>query len=159
MAEVDIDATWLDDLAGKLEGMTARDLPEIERAGLREVNAVVKPALIAAAPVAEKSPSPLSTALPIGKLKESVRARILEPRNGLGRAAVVDFGKVSHVANWVDEGHVLVKGGRKGKGRAIGHVPAHPFVRRVQDSTQAEAEEAMAAGAEAEIDRILTNGR
>jgi hypothetical protein len=130
-------------------------LPQIERAGLRSVNEVVKPALIEATSVASKEPSELSTALPIGKLRESVRARVLEPRNGLGRAAVVDFGKYGHVADWVDAGHVLVKGGRKGKGREIGHVEAKPFVRAVQDSMQTEAEEAMVAGAEAEVDRIL----
>lgn len=158
MADVDIDTTWLDELAGKLEGMTTKDLPEIEKAGLRGVNAVVKPAMLAATPVAEQLPSALSTALPIRKLNESVRARVLEPRNGLGRAAVVDFGKVSYVANYVDGGHILVKGGRKGKGQAIGHVQAIPFVRTVQDSTQTEAEEAMVACADAEIDRIL-NGR
>jgi hypothetical protein len=158
MAEVDIDSTWLDEMAAKLEGMTAKDLPQIERAGLREVNKVVKPALIEATPVATKEPSPLSTALPIGKLRESVRARVLEPKGDLGRAAVVDFGKYGHVADWVDAGHVLVKGGRTGKGKQIGHVPAKPFVRTVQDSIQAEAEEAMVAGADAEVDRILTNG-
>lgn len=155
MAEVDIDATWLDELAAKLEGMTTKDLPQIERAGLREVNNVVKPALIEAAPIAEKQPSPLSTALPIGKLKGAVRARVLEPRNGLGRAAVVDFGKYNYVANWVDGGHALVRGGRKGKGTVIGHVPAHPFIRAVQDTMQSEAEEAMVAGAEEEISRVM----
>jgi hypothetical protein len=155
MAEMDIDTTWLDQLAERMEGMTTKDLPQIERAGLREVNAVVKPALIEATPVAPEEPSELSNALPIGKLKTSVRARVLEPRNGLGRAAVVDFGKYNHVAAWLDEGHVLVKGGRTGKGQVIGHVAAKPFVRAVQDAMQAEAQEAMAAGAEKEIDRII----
>lgn len=155
MPEMDVDTTWLDELAGKLEGMTTKDLPQIERAGLREVNNVVKPALIEATPVATKEPTELSTALPIGKLKSSVRARVLEPRNGLGRAAVLDFGKYSHVAGWVDEGHLLVKGGRKGKGKVIGHVAAKPFVRAVQDTMQAEAQEAMVSGADAEISRIL----
>lgn len=165
MADVDIDTTWLDELAGKLAGMAVKDLPQIERAGLRSVNEVVKPALIEATPVASletrytrvssQSTASLSTALPIGKLRESVRARVLEPKGDLGRAAVVDFGKYSHVANWVDAGHVLVKGGRAGKGREIGHVEAKPFIRAVQDSLQAEAEEAMVAGADAEVDRIL----
>jgi hypothetical protein len=155
MADVDIDTTWLDQLADKLEGMTTKDLPQIERAGLREVNNVVKPALIEATPVAPEEPSELSTALPVGKLKSSVRARILEPRNGLGRAAVVDFGKYNHVANWADAGHVLIRGGRKGKGKVIGHVAAFPFIRAVQDSMQAEAQEAMVIGAEKEIDRII----
>jgi hypothetical protein len=158
MSEMDIDTTWLDQLAGKLEGMTTKDLPQIERAGLREVNNVVKPALIEATPVASEEPSELSTALPIGKLKSSVRARVLEPKNGLGRAAVLDFGKYNHVAGWVDEGHLLVKGGRKGRGREVGHVPAHPFIRAVQDTMQAEAQEAMVSGADAEIDKVL-NGR
>jgi hypothetical protein len=158
MADFDVDTTWLDELAERLDGMTAQELPRIERAGLREVNRVVKPALIDATPVASKEPSPLSNALPIGKLRESVRARVLEPNGDLGRAAVVDFGKYGHVADWVDAGHVLVKGGRTGKGRVIRHVPAHPFVRTVQDTLQAEAEEAMVAGADAEIDRIF-NGR
>jgi hypothetical protein len=156
--DIDIDTTWLDQLAEKLEGMTVKDLPQIERAGLRSVNEVVKPALIEATPVALQTPSELSTALPVGKLKSSVRARVLEPRNGLGRAAVVDFGKYGYIANWVDAGHVLVKGGRKGKGREIGHVEAKPFIRAVQDSLQTEAEEAMVAGAEAEVEQIL-NGR
>jgi hypothetical protein len=156
MPDLEIDTTWLDQLASKLEGMTVKDLPQIERAGLREVNVVVKPALIEATPVASKQPSELSTSLPIGKLRESVRPRVLEPRGDLGRAAVVDFGKYSHVANWVDAGHVLVKGGRKG--REIGHVAARPFIRAVEDSLQTEAEEAMVAGAEAEVEQIL-NGR
>jgi hypothetical protein len=158
VADVGIDTTWLDQLAERMEGMTTKDLPQIERAGLREVNNVVKPALIEATPVATKEPSELSTALPIGKLKASVRARVLEPKNGLGRAAVVDFGKYNHVADWVDGGHVLVKGGRTGKGETIGHVAAKPFVRAVQDTMQAEAEEAMVAGADAEINRII-NGK
>jgi hypothetical protein len=83
---------------------------------------------------------------------------VLEPKNGLGRAAVVDFARYNHVANWLSEGHLLVKGGRTGKGKVIGHVPANPFVRAVQDTMQAEAQEAMVAGAEEEIDRIL-NGK
>lgn len=158
MADVEIDTTWLDELAERLDGLKANDLPQIERAGLSEVNKVVKPALIEATPIAAKEPTELSKALPIGKLRESVRARVLEPRGDLGRAAVIDFGKYNHVANWVDAGHALVKGGRTGKGKAIGHVAAKPFVRTVQDTLQTEAEEAMVAGAEAEVDRII-NGR
>jgi hypothetical protein len=158
MADFEIDTTWLDELGDRLQGLTAKDLPQIERAGLREVNKVVKPAIAAATPIAFQVPSELSTALRTGELRESVRARVLEPRDGLGRAAVVDFGKNSHVANWVDAGHVLVKGGRTGKGKQIGHVPAFPFIRTVQDAIQAEAEEAMVSGADAEIDRLI-NGR
>lgn len=158
MADVDIDTSWLDELADKLEGMTAADLPQIERAGLREVNKVVKPAMAAATPIAFQIPTELSNALPTGKLRGSVRARVLEPKDGLGRAAVVDFGKANYVANFVDGGHALIKGGRKGKGKTIGHVPAYPFIRRVQDAVQDEASEAMVAGADAEVTRIL-NGK
>jgi len=158
MADVDIDTTWLDELGDRLEGMTTTELPQIERAGLREVNKVVRPAIAAATPIAFQIPSPLSNALRTGELRASVRARVLEPKDDLGRAAVVDFGKYNYVANWVDAGHVLVKGGRRDKGKEIGHVAAFPFVRTVQDSMQAEAEEAMVAGADAEVDRII-NGR
>jgi len=158
MALADTDTSWLDELADKLEGMTTTELPAIERAGLRNVNTVVKPALVAATPIAFQIPAPLSNALPTGKLRASVRARVLEPRGDLGRAAVLDFGKLSHIAGWVDGGHVLVKGGRRGKGKEIGHVPAYPFIRTVEDTMTEEAQEAMVAGAEAEVDRILKDG-
>jgi hypothetical protein len=165
--EFSVDTSWLDELGDRMEGLSTKDLPRIERAGLRSVANVVKPELESVTPVASQMPTSLSTALPIGKLKESVRSRVLEPRGDLGRAAVVDFGRYSHVAHFVDAGHALVKGGyskdagdgkRRGPGRIVGNVQAYPFVRAVQDSVEKEAEEAMVSGADAEVDRVL-NGR
>lgn len=55
-----------------------------------------------------------------GNLKKSIKTKFA--KDGLGADVGPTYGKGSH-AHLVEFGHVLVK-----NGKAIGHVPAHPFI-------------------------------
>ena len=148
---------WDEGLAN-MEALAAR-FKDIERTALRAVVDVIKPRLAGAAPI-KVSAEQGGSSLPEGTLKASVRGRVhIATGDDDPSTAVVDFGKYSHVAGWVDVGH------RPPHARALsraGHTvsttkntPAHPFVRAVEDSSQAAAQQAYETAMTAEIKGVL----
>ena len=114
-------------------------ITRVERKGLEAVVEVALPAVIAATPVAHGRLG--TTSLAPGELKASVRARILPEENGKPQAAVIDHGKNSYVARFLDQGTATIA--------------ATGFVRRVVDGTRGAAEAAFVEEASAELDQVL----
>ncbi len=120
----------------------------IERAALRAAGAVMKSALIAKTPMRTDNVGPRD--LPAGALKRAVRARTHMGKLGEPSSEVIDFGKLTYIAHFVDEGHINV---RAKTGRT--HTPAHPFVRNVEAATRTEATDAYYAAMKAGIEKAL----
>ena len=120
---------------------------KIQRDALRAAGNVIKPALIAATPL--RKTTAYGKALPEGALKEAVRAVPRLGKDGEAPTETVDFGKLSYIANIVDQGHVNVRSKKRT------HVPAYPFIREVEEATHAEAAEAYVAALQAGINKAL----
>lgn len=123
---------------------------KIQRKALRAAANVILPAMLAATPVRTDNVDGRGTSLPLGTLKKSVRARVSVPKNGNAAKAVVDFGKYSHVANFVDGGHI-----NPTAKRGLKHTPGTGFVRKVQDVTRDRANAAYLLTLQTEIDKAL----
>jgi len=138
----------LRELDAKMAELGGAASKRIARKGLRAAGAVFLGAITDAAP--ERPELPSGTALPIGALAADIGMRLGRDEAGLP-AAIVSPGKATrHVANWVEYGHRLVRGGRNrkgrgGPGRVVGNVPAHPFIRP-----------AFEASADAAVDTFVT---
>jgi hypothetical protein len=121
---------------------------EIQRAALKAVGDVIKPALVAATRV--RKTKVYGKSLPEGALKAAIRARTSLGKDGAAPMETVDFGKLSYIAYIVDHGHVNAnaKEGRK-------HTPAYPFIRGVEDATRDEALEVYMATLQQGINKVL----
>lgn len=121
---------------------------KIQRKALRAAANVMRPAMVAATPVRTDDFDGKGTSLPPGTLKGNVRAHVSVPKDGQAASAIVDFGKYSYVANFVDGGHV-----NPTATRGLKHTPGSGFVRKVEDATKDEAGAAYLATLQAEIDK------
>lgn len=81
-----------------------------------------------------------------GTLKDALVTDVALSQDGKGGVASIGFGKMGHVANWVEYGHHLV-GHAPGK-RQLGEVRPHPFMRPAADSSADAAIEAFAGSIE-----------
>lgn len=148
---------WEQNIAN-LESL-ASQFKDIERKALRKVASEIKPRLAQATPTGRVGPHQGGNSLPLGTLKGNVRGRVVSATADSPAAAIVDFGKYTWIANIVDRGHrapharALSRAGHKVSGKPT---PAHPFVRAVQDSSQAQAQETYTAAMTAEINKVLT---
>ena len=131
----------------------------IMRAAARAAGKVVQAAIVEAAPVrTDTRPVYGSNGnpawnLPPGALKSDITLRVTKNEETGGVTAIIKPGKYSEpVARWVEYGHEMVTGGRKGKGKAAGFVPAHPFIRPALDLSEAAA---IAAAEEAVADEVI----
>ena len=133
------DSSWDANLAG-LQNVID-DYEALQRKALKAAAEAVAPRLIDAAPV-RVSEKQGGNSLPEYALKGSVRAKVEKGKDGK-LLAVVDFGKCTHIAYFVDRGHQPphAKLAKRLNRRASGqNTPAHPFIRSVQDSSRALAQ-------------------
>jgi Bacteriophage HK97-gp10, putative tail-component len=93
--------------------------------------------------------------LPPGALKSDIQLTVTKDKQTGSIAAYIEPGRYSKfVATMVEYGHEIAKGGKLGKsgrGKVIGHVPAHPFVRPAMDLSTDAAIEAIETTIAAEI--------
>jgi hypothetical protein len=81
--------------------------------------------------------------LPPGALKSDIEVHVTKDKEKGSFAVYIEPGAFTKpVATWLEYGHNMVKGGRlfnwnkRGKGKHLGFVPAHPFVRPGWDESQ-----------------------
>jgi hypothetical protein len=138
-----LDATLL-----QLDGETGE---RIIRKAMRAGGEVVRAAITEAAPVRTdglggNSSNP-AWDLPPGALKSDIQLTVTKDKETGSIAAYIEPGRYTKfVGTMVEYGHEIAKGGRLGKGgkgRAIGRVPAHPFVRPGMDLSENAAIEAI----------------
>jgi hypothetical protein len=117
-------------------------IEKVERKAMRAGGSIIQAAIIAAAPVRTNLPS--GTALPPGAVKSDILLNVVkEPDASI--SAIVRPGKLTlHVVRWLEYGHELIVGGRKGKGGVNkGRVEAinagQGFVRVSFEGSEAEA--------------------
>lgn len=127
------------------------------RAGVRAAAEVVQKEIEERAPILDAKTAK-STALEPGSLKADIGIEMqrTDPE-GLATALIGPGEKTRHVGSWVELGHRLVKGGYskstyhretgaflgyRGRGKVVGDVPAHPFVRPAWEAAQEAANKA-----------------
>src|SRR5258707_312105 len=118
------------------EGITVRGIPEVQRnlkgfprllvmqcfrKALSRAAAVFEQELAARCPEGELSTSTEE----YGHLVDNVMSTVEIDSQGHGGKAQIGFGRKSMVALWVEYGHRLLSH----KGKPIGHVQPHPFMR------------------------------
>jgi hypothetical protein len=111
------------------------------RKALHDGGTIMQAAIIANAPINPKMPGPKSTALPPGALQSDVHLTVSKDKGSENSfSAWIYFGAATvHVARFVEWGHLLVRGGRTGKGiitklkSGADDVAAHPFIRPALD--------------------------
>jgi HK97 gp10 family phage protein len=141
--------TGLKELDRKLGELGDKQAKKIIRDALKAAGAVFEAAVRARAPV--RSGSTSGTALPPGALKNDIDSVLGTTDDGGPAlpAVIVRPGKYTRrAAEWVEYGHrqvhggyskVLASGKRRGPGREVGAVPAHPFVRPAYEAAREEA--------------------
>lgn len=118
---------------------------------------VLQVAIINAAPERVGEHTTGSNALPPGYVKADIRVAPLKTGRGwlIGPSPVT-----AYVVRWLERGHLLIKGGKRGGprsarvnvgGKVIGHVPAHPFIRPAFDAHWREAVTALSQQLGAEM--------
>jgi len=154
MDDITVEVRGLAELDRKMSQLSEKLATE---AALRANEAgarVFQDAAIALAPVKEVE-TPGSNSLAPGELKRDIHRDV-----SVTGAAIGPGEKTGHVARWLEDGHKLIRGGkraRKGKkwgnvgGQVIGRVAPHPFLRPAFDIAKQAALEAF----EAELRKAL----
>ena len=131
---------------------------QICRKALRAGGNVMKGAIAANAPVRPDLPS--GTALPVGALQSDITV-IVSKDSPESFSAWIEPGKSTlHVARWVEWGHRQVAGGRfknwgkRGKGKEVGDVEAHPYIRPAFDANEELAFSAIAETIATEVNKV-----
>jgi hypothetical protein len=134
----------------------------ILRKALRAGGEVVQAAIVERAPertegLGGNSDNPAYD-LPVGALKSDVEIHVGRDKKTNSFAVFIGPGRYTKfVATMVEYGHNMVRGGRlfnwnkRGKGKHLGFVAAHPFVRPAFESSQDEAIEAIEQSIAADI--------
>jgi HK97 gp10 family phage protein len=154
--------TGLKELDDKLTALKATEAKKIIRKALRDAGKVVQAAVQERAP--ERPPLPSGTALPPGALALDIELGLGFDDDGIP-AAIVGPGKYTeHAARWVEYGHRLVRGGyskvlangrRRGAGKEIGEVPAHPFIRPGFEASAGPATEVLIESVKSGIEKAM----
>ena len=120
-----------------LDGATGE---RIIRKALRAGGEVVQAAIVERAPMRTEglggNTGNPAYDLPPGALKSDIQVHVTKDKDNNSFAVYIEPGKYTKfVATMVEYGHNMVKGGRlfnwnkRGTGKHLGFVPAHPFVR------------------------------
>jgi HK97 gp10 family phage protein len=145
----DVTATGFAEIEAALLSIADGEVADaIQREALKAAAAVIKPVLVAETPVRTKVGG--KDALPPGALKAAVRSRVSIPKDSKVASATVDFGKLTHIARFVDRGHA-----NPTAKRGLRNTPAHPFVRETEAATRQEATEAYFVTLQAGITKAL----
>ncbi len=145
--EMDVRTEGVDEVERMLQSLNLKQQTRIVHAALNEGAQIIKQAIEESAPVNEWPLSPKSTALAPDSVNDDIIIRIRG--EGEKMIAVIGPGSLTErIARWVEYGHRQVRGGysriRKngnisGKGKVIGQVDAHPFIRPAYERVRAEA--------------------
>jgi HK97 gp10 family phage protein len=134
----------LDKLFADMGGPTGE---AVVRRGLRAGGNVMKAAIAANAPVRPEGIS--ATALPPGALQRDVQVHLAKDKGADGSYSVyIEAGPATiHVSRWVEWGHRLVRGrsSKRARGKQVGDVPAHPYIRPAFDANEDLAVNAVGA--------------
>jgi HK97 gp10 family phage protein len=132
--EITVDG--LTELEKNLDKLGGEFKEQMIRKALRAGGTIMQAAIMANTPINPVIPGPKSTALPPGALQSDVHLSVSKDKETDSFSAWIYFGKSTvRYARWVEWGHRLVHGGRykswgkRGKGKEIGDVVAHPFIR------------------------------
>jgi hypothetical protein len=155
-----------EELDAKFQDLVSQKGEAILRKGLRAGGEIIQAAVIEAAPVRTDpwtGPSKNDAwNLPPGALKSDIGLRVTGARKEGGLFEIIAPGKYTrNVAEWVEFGHRIVRGGkfmnfgRRGKGQQIGRVPSHPFLRPAFEASEAEAIDALKETVVSEVEKHM----
>jgi len=157
-----IDLKGLSEVKAKLDALGTSEAKRIVRKALKVGAAIVQEAVEIRIPARPDLPS--GTALPIGALRSDITIKMKESDQG-NQAAIVQPGESTwHVAEFVESGHRLVRGGYsketkpgsgkyRGPGSEVGTVDPHPYIRKAYEQTREEAAQAIATTLVTEIEK------
>lgn len=159
---INIEVTGLTELQSKLDELTTKAAERCIRKALKAGAAIEQAAIEERAPVKDTT----GGMLPDGALKSDIVVKMRRDEQGTIIAVVGPDKLTAHVANWVEYGHRLVRGGRSkliksgknagktvGPGKAVGNVPAHPFIRPAYEATRQEVADAICSTLATEIEK------
>jgi HK97 gp10 family phage protein len=155
---LEITTTGFAEVERSLEEMGQSLGEQICRKALRAGGNVMKAAIAANAPV--RPPLPSGTALPPGALQSDITVIVSKDAPDSFSAWIEPGKETIHVARWVEWGHRLVRGKtrkRKNlKGKEIGDVVAHPYIRPAFDANEDLAFEAIAETVATEVNKVAS---
>lgn len=160
---MEITVTGLEELAAELRRVSDVVEQYAMVAGVKAGCKVIAHEMREAAPVLDERTAK-STSLEPGALKEGIKVFAPHAKDGYVEEIVGPSSKTQYVADWVEYGHRLVKGGQslavgngkwRGSGHEIGEVKPHPFLRPAFEAASGEALEACTAAASAELKKGL----
>ncbi|HTF67029.1 MAG TPA: HK97-gp10 family putative phage morphogenesis protein [Edaphobacter sp.] len=159
---IDIRIEGLADTKAMLENLSTQAAERAIRKALRAGSSIEEEAIRERAPVRPDLPS--GTALPPGALANDISSTIRKVDDD-NFVSITQPGKLTrHVANWVEYGHRLVRGGRssviksgknagktRGPGSHVGEVKEHPFIRPAYEATAEQVAQAIATTLQEEV--------
>jgi HK97 gp10 family phage protein len=169
---ISVEIKGLADLQRKLDALATSTAERCIRTALKAGAEVEKAAIEERIPARPDLPS--RTALPIAALKSDISIQMKRSDQGNISAIVGPGEATAHVAEWVEEGHRLVRGGYSrevfkggeatGKYRGPGHqvtdddgelinVQPHPYIREAYEATRDEATQAIITVLGSEIEK------
>lgn len=163
MPESDIKITGIPEFQKKMDQLAYKRLSEMAYKALYEGAKLEQATIQANAPVEASEPSPKSTALPQGAIKNDIHIERTKTAQNEPAYLVIPGSKTRHVARFLEFGHALVRGGyrravkdrsgnptgkHRGSGQEVGRVQPHPFLRR--------SWEECAAAVKARIAEVMT---
>lgn len=140
------------------EGMAKQGVRKAVRAGAE----VIKDAIVERTPILDEKTAG-SNSLDPGSLREDIAVH-MKTEGGEPVAIIGPSDNTARVARWVEYGHVQVTGGyskaegfgrRRGPGKVIGHVPAHPFIRSGFEASKDEAIKAFAVESGKQLKEVV----
>ena len=157
-----IDIAGLSEVKAKLEALGTSQAKSIVRKALRVGAAIAQEAVEVHIP--ERPDLPSGTALPPGALKSDIVVKLKESDQG-NQAAIITPGDLTiHVAEWVETGHRLVRGGYsretkpgsgkyRGPGSEVGTVEPHAYIREAFEACEKEVAQAIATTLISEVEK------
>lgn len=162
MASFSVHIEGLEELKAKFQRMKDVDRDKAIAKGLRAGAKMFQAEIASRAP--EQAIHAGGDSLPAGALKNDIVVTSTQKREGYLEVDVQPAKYTAHIAMWVEYGHRLVRGGYshksrkdpgkyRGKGKQVGAVPAHPFIRPGYEAVAEEATNRIVQVVAAEIEK------
>jgi HK97 gp10 family phage protein len=155
---ISIEIKGLEEIKATFQSLAAKDANKCILTALKAGAVVEQAAITERAPVKDTS----GGLLPDGALKSDVTVTTHRYKDGTPYVTVQPGKYTARVAQWVEYGHRLIRGGyskvlkngkTKGPGKVIGDVPAHPFIRPAYEASREAVADTIGKTLLAEIEK------
>jgi HK97 gp10 family phage protein len=156
--DIIIEIPGLAELNSQLEAFGAKVSSTVLKKAVRAAGEIVLEEARMQAPVKEGT----GGILPPGGVKVLLKSKVSVHENGVS-ATILPTGKAVPVVRWLEEGHRMVRGGKRARGKngwmnkggeVIGQVDPHPFLAGSLDASASQAVETFVETLKKEIESV-----